>query len=199
MKHLKSRSAFSLVEAAIVLAAIGLVLGSIWVIMESTRNNARAAMLQQQTTLIINNIRQYYAMRALPTGVTGETTAANFTCTLQNSGVFPEDTCNSTCASCSAPASSPRPVNIYNGTILVNVVNTSPYITVNINHAYIDTKGCTTLVTNLSTKAGLLGLNSVRVNSGTTRTSFPISPSTAASDCNAGTDNSIDLVFDIKH
>jgi hypothetical protein len=195
---LNKRFGFSLIETAIVLGAVGLVVGSIWLIMESTRGNSRAALLTQQTTLIANNVRHFYATRVLPTGAAGEITAADFTCTLQNWAVFPEDTCNGTCASCTVPASSPRPVNIFNGTILVNIVNVSPYTSFNLNHAGVDRKACSQLVTSLSTKAALLGLTSITANGNTPHTSFPVAPDAATDDCDDETDNQIDLVFQIK-
>ncbi len=188
----RKSSGFSLIEASIVLGVIGMALGSIWVVTSSVRQSAKATSLQQQINLTVQNIRTYYAGRALPTGAAGEITASTFTDTLRDRSVFPEDMCNAACVA------GGDPVNVYGGAVLVNIVNTSPFTTFNLNLDGVDKRGCIQAMMNLTARSAELGLTSIEANGGTARTSFPVGVSTAESDCSSEADNELDLIFNIR-
>lgn len=188
----KFRRGFSLIEAAIVMGVVGLVVGTIWVISANVNEASRINRLILQTTLLSQNIRNYYSGRALPTGAAGETTAATFTATLETRGVMPKDICNDSCVSTAAAQS----VNEYSGTVRVSIVNTSPYNTYDIALASIPYSACTKAISQMSTRAAELGLTTVTIAS-TSISTFPISPTTAQSTCSSIALNTVTFTLTI--
>jgi len=175
----------------------GSIIGGLWMVMASVRENSRATTLVQQTILTVKGVRDYYAGLALPTGVAGETTAATYTATLRAASVFPEDMCPANCVSGTVT----NIYNVYGGTTLVNIVNSSPYTNFNIAHSSLSLRGCMQAIMNLGAKSSEMGLVSVTVNSGTTYSSFPVDPATVKTECTPtapATTVTLNLVFKVR-
>ena len=192
-----ARRGVSLIEASVVLGVAGSIIGGLWMVMASVRENSRATTLVQQTILTVKGVRDYYAGLALPTGVAGETTAATYTATLRAASVFPEDMCPANCVSGTVT----NIYNVYGGTTLVNIVNSSPYTNFNIAHSSLSLRCCMQAIMNLGAKSAEMGLVSVTVNSGTTYSAFPVDPDTVKSVCtpvDPATTVTLNLVFKVR-
>jgi type II secretory pathway pseudopilin PulG len=184
---------FSLIEAAIVMGVVGLVVGTIWVVSANVNESSRANSFVQQTSLLVQNMRNYYSGRELSSGAGADTLATMFTNTLRARQVFPEDMCGRVCKATNQYTIR----HVYNGEARVNIVNSSPYNRYNLNYATVPKRGCLQLITLLSTRSAELGMTSVSVNSGGALTSFPITPTQATTSCSSATNNTLDIVFTI--
>jgi len=80
------RQAFSLIEAAIVLAIIGLVIGGIWVAAETLQRNRQRTQTLQDLLLVSQNVRQLFKG-------TADSLASNtsLTSALYRAGAVPKD------------------------------------------------------------------------------------------------------------
>lgn len=186
-----SHKGFSLLEMSIVLGIIAVVVGGIWAIASSTKSAVLATSLEQQTLRLVDNIRNYYVSRALPTA---QVVSATMTSTLRTAKVFPEDSCPANCVSGTITTI----YNPYKGSTTVAVPNlTSPINFVDIDQAAVPERGCIELGIKLSSRATEIGLESYKVGS-TTITTFPITLSTLDTAC-AATNNTLTIRFKIRN
>lgn len=192
------RNGFSLVETAIVIGLVGIIVGGTAIAMTAVRNAQLAEQSLQQIYSFVDNFRNYYAARALPSCSIAETTAATYTTTLRQRSVFPESMCSASCVA----AGSATVRNPYGGAVTVEaVLSGSNCDRILLNLTEMGKKGCARLLMDLSDRYTQTGLLRTRVNSGSTRLStvdFPLSVQTANNDCSSDTSNTMDLYFSIR-
>lgn len=182
-----SQCGFSMIELSIALGIIGIVIGGIWAIAGSTRNDMLSTRIEQQTLSMVQNVRNYYASRALPT------VAAAVTATLRAAGTFPEEMCPANCVSGGITTI----YNAYGGTVTVAIPSvTAPINFFDVTYTTVNKKGCMALGMKLSTRSSELGL--VSFDAGTSRTTFPIDLATLDTDCDSPTDTVV-LRFKIRN
>jgi type II secretory pathway pseudopilin PulG len=190
---------FSLVETALVVGIVGMVVGGTAIAMSAVRGSQLAEQSLQQIQGLLENYRNYYAARALPTCIVpDETDAPTYTSTLRQRAVFPESMCSGTCVT----DSSATVRNAYGGTVTAETTSmTGNCELVLIKLTNIGKKGCARLLLELSDKYKQTGLQRTRVNSGSSRVytaDFPLGAQTANSDCSSETSNAMDLYFSIR-
>jgi prepilin-type N-terminal cleavage/methylation domain-containing protein len=185
------RRGFSMVELSIALGIIGVVVSGIWVVASNTQQNMMASRLEQQTMILVKNVRDYYATRTLPAA---QIVAATLTSTLRTASVFPEEMCPANCVSGGVTTV----YNAYGGTATVAIPNeTAPINHMEIAYADVTEKGCIETAMRLSARSSELGLYSYKVGAAAAITSFPISLATADSNCAAS--NTLTITFNIRN
>lgn len=185
----RTEKGFSLLELSIVLGVVGAVIAGVWSVAVSARQNAKATELQQQTLSLVDNIRNYYSVRALPGAAIA---AATLTATLRTAGIFPETMCPANCVSGAITTI----YNGYGGTVTAAIpAGTAPINLVDVTYTRLDEVGCIRLGSFLSARASEYGLVSYTVDSALT--TFPIPLTSLDAQCDA-TNNTVVASFSLR-
>ncbi|MDD3181268.1 MAG: type II secretion system protein [Alphaproteobacteria bacterium] len=196
---------FSLPELAIVLAIMGLVLGSLWGVVSMVRENVRRQEMVEQMVVMVNNIRDFYSNRIRVTDAGGGTGFAAITSyLLQQSVLLPEQIRNRSAAILLAdhPWGSSAPDNsvLSNGGIGVDgSTDSSQFFRIRLRG--IKYSSCISLADKLSGADMPLGLVSVTINASAAHTILPVSPDVATTECRkapGGEENTMDFVYRLR-
>lgn len=190
----RSASGFTLIEAAIVLAIIGLVAGGIWVAASSVYENLRTSRASEQLLAAVQQIRSLHATQ-------GTIASGDVTVSLAQARVFPQDMFDS--------STDTSPANPWQGAVLVYGVaaitgGLGPGFWVIYNG--LPQSSCIDMVarnTGQGRDTGMVGVNIAAAAVTTTPSGLgnetaPVSVSTAATDCSAATGNSVGFLFRLK-
>lgn len=201
LSSLKKKNAsmrgFSLVETAIVLGVVGVVTGGVVVAMSSARKAAISGQLQQQILVTVNNIRSYFAGRAMPT-LAADITANYTQSVMRAAGVFSEDMCPANCVS----GSITTVYNVYGGTVTFALpdddANTLPDgNSVKLTLTGINRQGCIELGMKFGGRVNEIGLSGFKIGSNSTITTFAVPLSTLNTQCAAS--NTVVTYFKIRN
>ena len=191
----RAQSGFTLIEAAIVLAIIGLVAGGIWVAASSVYENLRTARASEQLLASVQQIRSLHATQGTIS------TASTLTEDLAKARVFPQDMF--------ADAADVTPANPWQGDVFIFGVaaitgNLGPGFWVVYNG--LPKSSCIDMVarnTGQGRDTGMVGVNigSSAVSAapaGLGSTTAPVTVTAAAQACSADTNNSVGFLFRLK-
>lgn len=172
---------FSLIEAAIVLAVMGLVIGGIWVAAAAVQSNWREQTAQSQLLTLVSNVRNLY--QGQRTFGTPSMTA------LITAGVIPAE----------AISSNDAAVNPWGGALTVIAASSAQQFTV--QSAGIPDSACVELLTRNIETAQDYGLTAVTAGSGTYDTPAEmqaITPATAVGACSNATSNTMSWTYNLR-
>jgi prepilin-type N-terminal cleavage/methylation domain-containing protein len=212
-RHSQLRSGFSLMELAIVLGVFGLILGGLWSIVSTVKENVRRERAFEQTILIVKNIRAYY--QALP-NISGS--YASLTPVLATNGIIPFEMLRSRTAA-TLLVDHPWGTTTPGGAVLagggVQVCDNTPANctgpaadssaqTFAVRFNGLSYGACINLLARLSSPAGPPGLVNIVVNSGTpylntAGNGLPVSMVWSDANCStAKTGNTLDFIFRLR-
>ena len=180
----KQKKGFTLIEAAIVMAIVGLVVGGIWVAASAVQANFRKSNTSQNLLVIVQNMRQLYYGQADCSAATAQIEISN--------RVFPADMVQGTAA---AQDSWGGPVTITCPSAIDS--NVSHF---DVSFAQVPTAACVELSSRNTEDGAELGLLGVKANSttlftaGTTSASVAVTTANATTAC-AGDQNTIIWTF----
>lgn len=191
--NVNKKRGFSLRELTVVLGIVGTVLSGIWAVVGSSRSDMMAMQLSDQTALLVNNVRAYYAGRSLPTAAINATT---FTTTMRDAGVFPGDMCNSQCM-----AGTYNPGNAFGGTTVLSVPGIvvtpgAPQTEFQVTYSNVPKKACVNLGMALSQNASTTGLTWMKITGGSDTYNFPLTLAQLTSNC--ASSNTVRLRYRIR-
>lgn len=218
----RSQGGFTLTELAIVLLLVGLVISAVWVAADKVWDNYRVYRTLQQTTSVVQNIRDY-AMN-LPNGAWTQVAGTDITAFLDGLNgvnIFPVEMRRTPSAVPPATSFIDHPLNnrMANGSLAVEAQNSAFGVKTafRIRFKGLTTDPCVRLLTSIPLTDPRLGIvrigtqnmlnaatnATLTINNGfvTTVTGgvLPMLPSTARNWCNAVNGNEVDLDFLIRN
>jgi prepilin-type N-terminal cleavage/methylation domain-containing protein len=197
----RTERGFNLLELALALAIAGLLIGGIWILAATVRENMSVYNAQKQILSIVNKIRDTYLSRATIVG-----DYANLTQTLAQQDVFPAEmkrNPNILAANCAVAtpcifnnpwdSTSAAPVSAasFDGT---TVGNAGRFF--RLRYANLPVYACLQLATRFSQIVEDVKMTALLIN-GVSNT-VPVSITTATTACNA-TSNTLDFQFNVRN
>lgn len=193
MRQLRTRafheeSGYNLIEISIVLAIVGIVVASIWVVASNVSENARQYKFGQQQQLIVQNIRQIYQRSSAFVGL------SNVTATLDQQAAFPKEMrYNHPSSDAAADGILNHPWStLSTGTVTVFKRSATQF---GIRYARIPKTACANISAKFSGPE--TGTQELVIN-GNSITTFPVSMGTALTNCTSSTNNILEWRFGIR-
>jgi prepilin-type N-terminal cleavage/methylation domain-containing protein len=183
------RRGFTLIEAAIVLAVIGTILGGVWIYAQRANEAARLEQAVGQLAIVLKNIRSYYLSYA-------NIANSDVTSTLADADVFPAEMirAGSSPTLVDHPWGPTRP----NGTALaaggVGISGSNSYFFI-LTYRGLSTADCIKFATRATAGGTATGLTAISVN-GTASTALPATVGYATPLCSTnGTTTGTDVAL----
>lgn len=184
----RRRSALSLVETAIVLGVVGIVIGGVWVIAASSRENTHRQAAIQQIATVVDGVRTFYKSKAAM-----EASPVDKTDYLVRKSAIPLDMVRDHTVS---PLLIDNPWGAVNGGGLRVLGNAPDLQTFVVMLRGLKQDSCVAMATRVGDSTGMTGLLELHINGGGALTQ-PVSIPSALSGCSFAT-NYIEYVFRLR-